>query len=36
MNTIRKLLGALLATDRFTLLAGWLQGLTPAFLKSRL
>ena len=29
-------LGALLVTDRFTLLAGWLQGLTPAFLKSRL
>ena len=30
------LLGLLLVTDRFTLLAGWLQGLTPAFLKSRL
>jgi len=25
-----------LLTDRFTLLASWLQGLTPAFLKSRL
>ena len=30
------LLGVLLVTDRFTLLAGWLQGLTPEFLKSRL
>ncbi|HKW40940.1 MAG TPA: cytochrome c biogenesis protein CcdA [Gemmatimonadales bacterium] len=30
------LLGLLLVTDRFTLLAGWLQGLTPDFLKSRL
>ena len=30
------LLGLLLVTDRFTLLAGWLQGLTPQFLKSRL
>jgi cytochrome c-type biogenesis protein len=30
------LLGLLLITDRFTLLASWLQGLTPAFLKSRL
>lgn len=30
------LLGILLVTDRFTLLAGYLQGLTPAFLKSRL
>jgi cytochrome c-type biogenesis protein len=30
------LLGILLITDRFTLLAGWLQGLTPEFLKSRL
>jgi cytochrome c-type biogenesis protein len=29
-------LGLLLVTDRFTLLASWLQGLTPAFLKSRL
>jgi cytochrome c-type biogenesis protein len=29
-------LGLLLVTDRFTLLAGWLQGLTPEFLKSRL
>jgi len=28
------LLGLLLVTDRFTLLAGWLQGLTPEFLKS--
>jgi len=30
------LLGLLLLTDRFTLLAGWLQGLTPEFLRSRL
>jgi len=30
------LLGLLLVTDRFTLLAGWLQGLTPESLKSRL
>ena len=30
------LLGVLLLTDRFTLLASWLQGLTPQFLKSRL
>ena len=30
------LLGVLLVTDRFTLLASWLQGLTPDFLKSRL
>jgi cytochrome c-type biogenesis protein len=30
------LLGVLLVTDRFTLLASWLQGLTPEFLKSRL
>lgn len=29
-------LGLLLVTDRFTLIAGWLQGLTPAFLRSRL
>ena len=29
-------LGILLVTDRFTLLAGYLQGLTPEFLKSRL
>ncbi|HYL21868.1 MAG TPA: cytochrome c biogenesis protein CcdA [Gemmatimonadales bacterium] len=29
-------LGVLLVTDRFTLLASWLQGLTPEFLKSRL
>jgi len=29
-------LGVLLVTDRFTLIAGWLQGLTPEFLKSRL
>ncbi len=29
-------LGILLVTDRFTLLASWLQGLTPEFLKSRL
>ncbi len=30
------LLGLLLVTDRFTLLASWLQGLTPEFLRSRL
>jgi cytochrome c-type biogenesis protein len=30
------LLGVLLVTDQFTLLASWLQGLTPAFLKTRL
>lgn len=30
------LLGILLVTDRFTLLANWLQGLTPEFLRSRL
>lgn len=30
------LLGVLLLTDRFTLLAGYLQGLTPEFLRSRL
>ena len=30
------ILGILLVTDRFTLLAGYLQGLTPEFLKSRL
>jgi cytochrome c-type biogenesis protein len=30
------LLGILLVTDRFTLLASWLQGLTPEVLKSRL
>src|SRR5256886_917983 len=30
------ILGLLLVTDRFTLLASWLQGLTPEFLKSRL
>lgn len=29
-------LGVLLITDRFTLLAGYLQGLTPEFLRSRL
>lgn len=29
-------LGLLLITDRFTLLATWLQGLTPEFLRSRL
>jgi cytochrome c-type biogenesis protein len=28
--------GLLLATGQFTRLAGWLQGLTPAFLRSRL
>src|SRR5213594_263629 len=30
------LLGVLLLTDRFTLIASYLQGLTPQFLKSRL
>ncbi len=30
------LVGLLLVTGSFTLLSGWLQGLTPAFLKSRL
>jgi cytochrome c-type biogenesis protein len=30
------LLGVLLLTDRFTMLASWLQGLTPDFLKSKL
>lgn len=30
------LLGLLLVTDRFTLIASWLQALTPEFLKSRL
>jgi cytochrome c-type biogenesis protein len=30
------LLGVLLITDRFSVLAGYLQGLTPEFLKSRL
>ena len=30
------LLGVLLLTDRFTLIAGWLQGLTPESLKRRL
>jgi cytochrome c-type biogenesis protein len=30
------ILGILLVTDRFTLIAGWLQGLTPEFLRSRL
>jgi cytochrome c-type biogenesis protein len=30
------LLGVLLLTDRFTVLASWLQGLTPDFLKSKL
>jgi len=30
------LLGVLLLTDRFTMIAGWLQGLTPEFLKRRL
>jgi len=30
------LLGLLLVTDRFTLIASWLQGLTPEFLKSKL
>ena len=35
-GTILIVLGLLLVTDRFTLLATWLQGLTPEFLKSRL
>jgi len=35
-GTLLILLGILLVTDRFTLLASYLQGLTPAFLKSRL
>ena len=35
-GTILILLGILLVTDRFTLLAGWLQSLTPEFLRSRL
>ena len=30
------LLGVLLLTDRFTMIAGWLQGLTPEFLRRRL
>ena len=30
------LVGLLLATGYFSLLSGWLQGLTPAFLRSRL
>lgn len=30
------LLGILLVTDRFTLLANWLQGVTPEWLRSRL
>lgn len=30
------LMGLLLATGSFTLVSGWLQGLTPAFLKARL
>jgi cytochrome c-type biogenesis protein len=29
-------LGILLITDRFTVLAGYLQGLTPEFLRNRL
>jgi hypothetical protein len=29
-------MGLLLVTGSFTLVSGWLQGLTPAFLKSRL
>jgi cytochrome c-type biogenesis protein len=35
-GTLLILLGILLVTDRFTLLASYLQGLTPEFLKSRL
>jgi cytochrome c-type biogenesis protein len=30
------ILGLLLVSDKFTLLAGYLQGLTPEFLRSRL
>ena len=35
-GTLLILLGILLVTDRFTLLASYLQGLTPGFLRSRL
>jgi len=35
-GTILVVLGVLMLTDRFTLLAGYLRGLTPEFLKSRL
>jgi cytochrome c-type biogenesis protein len=35
-GTLLIVLGLLLLTHRFTLLASWLQGLTPEFLKSRL
>jgi cytochrome c-type biogenesis protein len=35
-GTLLILLGVLLLSDRFTLLAGWLQGLTPEALKSKL
>jgi cytochrome c-type biogenesis protein len=35
-GTMLVVLGILLVTDRFTLLATYLQGLTPEFLKSRL
>lgn len=35
-GTILIVLGILLLTDRFTLLASYLQGLTPEFLRSRL
>jgi cytochrome c-type biogenesis protein len=35
-GTLLILLGILLVTDRFTLLAGYLQGLTPKILRSRL
>src|ERR671931_2098278 len=35
-GTLLLLLGILLVTDRFTLLASWLQALTPDFLRSRL
>lgn len=35
-GTLLILLGVLLLSDRFTLVAGWLQGLTPEALKSKL
>ena len=35
-GTILIILGILLITDRFTVLAGYLQGLTPEFLRTRL
>jgi cytochrome c-type biogenesis protein len=35
-GAIMIILGVLLVTDQFTLIAGWLTGLTPEFLRSRL